>query len=265
MRKWTNKQIQYLKRIAPGKSNQQITEMINVKFGTNYTKFAINSKKADLKIKSSDLPNPKYTEEVMKFMIENYEGKDNIELAELLNKKFNLNVNNDSVANAKSRILRIYGINIRNGINRGCFKKGQTSFNKGKKWNEYMSKEGQINSRKTCFKKGQVPINHREVGSERINVDGYWEIKVAEPNKWKLKHRVIYEKEHGEIPKDSKIIFADGNKNNLELSNLICVSHAEELHMNKDKLRFNDKELTEVGLNITKIKLKIGGMKNERR
>ena len=198
----------------------------------------------------------KYTDEVVNFMIKNYKGKDNIELAILLNKKFNLNLNNDSVSNAKSRILKKYGINLRTNINRGCFVKGQISFNKGKKWDEYMSKKGQENSKKTCFKKGNIPQNHREVGSERVNVDGYLEIKVEEPNVWNLKHRVIYEENYGTIPEGYKVIFADGNKKNLDINNLILVSSAEELHMNRDKLRFNDTELTKTGLTITKIKLK---------
>ena len=43
------------------------------------------------------------------------------------------------------------------------------------------------------FAKGNVPPNHRPVGSERISKDGYIEVKVAEPNKWRLKQRVVYE------------------------------------------------------------------------
>ena len=261
MKKWTQEQISYLKEISPGKLNQQIADMINKKFGTSYTKTSIQTKKTKLGIISKPDWRTVWTDEVIQFMIENYEGRDNIELAELLNEKFNLNTNGDRVCNVKSNLIRRKGINLRTGINRGCIQKGNIPMNKGKKWDEYMSKEGQMNSRKTCFKKGQVPINHREVGSERINVDGYWEIKVAEPNIWKLKHRVIYEKEHGEIPKGSKIIFADGNKNNLDPSNLISVSYAEELHLNKRGLRFQDKELTETGLNIVKLVLKAGEKK----
>lgn len=261
MRKWTKEQEDYLRKISPGKFDQQITDLINEKFGTNYTKPAINTKKQKLGIRSTVDWRTVWTDEVVQFMKENYEDKDNIELAELLNKKFNMNTDADKVCMAKANLIRRYGINLRTGINRGCYKKGQEPMNKGKTWNEYMSKEGQENSRKTCFKKGNIPINHREVGSERINVDGYWEIKVAEPNKWKLKHRVIYEKEHGKIPKGSKIIFADGNKNNLDPSNLISVSYAEELHLNKRGLRFQDKELTETGLNIVKLVLKAGEKK----
>ena len=200
----------------------------------------------------------KWTDEVIQFMIENYHGKDNNQLAKLLNEKFNLNTNNDRVSNVKANLKRRRGIDLTTHINTGCYRKGIAPANKGKKWDEYMSKEGQENSRRTCFKKGNIPINHREVGSNRVNVDGYHEIKVEEPNKWRLEHRVIYEQHYGEISKGMKIIFADGNKDNLDISNLIAVSYAEELHLNKDGLRFNDKDLTETGLNITKIKLKLG-------
>ena len=202
MRKWTKEQEEYLKEISPGKFDQQITDLINKKFGTNYTKSAINTKKQKLGIRSTADWRTVWTDEVIQFMIENYEGRDNIELAELLNEKFNLNTNGDRVCNVKSNLIRRKGINLKTGINRGCYKKGQEPMNKGKTWNEYMSKEGQENSRrtcfkkgnipmnkgkkwddyltkeqqekarKTCFKKGQTPINHREVGSERINVDG---------------------------------------------------------------------------------------------
>lgn len=204
----------------------------------------------------------KWTDEVIEFMKCNYKGKDNIELAQLLNEKFNLNTNADRVSNVKSNLKRRKGLDLTTGINRGCIKKGNIPFNKGKKWNEYLTKEQQEKSRKTCFKKGNIPQNYREVGSERVNVDGYWEIKVSEPNKWELKHRVIYKQNFGDIPKNCKVIFADGNKNNLELNNLILTTNAEELHLNKRGFRFKEKELTETGLNIVKLILKIGG-KNE--
>ena len=258
MRKWTKEQEEYLKEIAPGKLNQKITDMINQKFNTNFSKTAIQTKKTHLGIISKPDWRTVWTDEVIEFMKCNYKGNDNIELARLLNERFNMNTDGDKVCMAKANLIRRYGINLRTGINRGCYKKEQEPFNKGKKWDEYMSKEGQEKSRKTCFKKGHIPKNHRQVGSERINVDGYWEIKVAEPDKWKLKHRVIYEQNYGEIPKNKKVIFADGNKNNLDLSNLILISYAEELHLNKRGLRFQDKELTETGLNIVKLILKAG-------
>ena len=77
------------------------------------------------------------------------------------------------------------------------FQNGSVPLNKGKK----VSPEIYAKMQPTMFKKGQTPVNHRDVGSERVNVDGYLEIKVAEPNRWRLKHRVIWEQVNGAIPK----------------------------------------------------------------
>lgn len=104
-------------------------------------------------------------------------------------------------------------------------KPGHIPLNKGKK----MSPELYAKCAPTMFKKGQPSINRREVGSERVNVDGYIEIKVAEPNKWKLKHRVIWEKAHGKIPKSCNIQFKDGNPLNCVLKNLYIISRSEQM------------------------------------
>ena len=105
-----------------------------------------------------------------------------------------------------------------------------------------MSKEQYNKCKNTMFKKGNIPANHRPIGSERITVDGIVEIKIAEPNKWKAKARVIYEKEFGTIPKGYIIIYLDGNKQNLEPNNLKAISRKENLIMNHSKLRYNNKE-----------------------
>lgn len=208
----------------------------------------------------------KWTDEVIQFMIDNYEGKDNIELAKLLNEKFNLNTNNDRVSNVKANLKRRRGIDLTTYINTGCYRKGIAPANKGKKWDEYMSKEGQERSRKTCYKKGNIPANHREVGEERITVDGYVEIKVRDRcgNKnWELKHRYIYEQYYGKIPDGYNIIFLDGNKLNLDISNLKAVSKAEDLIMNNNKLFTTDKDLTNTGTILAKVIDKINKKKNE--
>jgi hypothetical protein len=97
----------------------------------------------------------------------------------------------------------------------GRFKKGHTPYNKGQKGNRM--------SPATEFKKGCTPHNYRLVGSERINKDGYVEVKVAEPNRWKAKHRAIFEAAHGEIPEGCRVLFADGDKQNFALENLVLV------------------------------------------
>lgn len=105
------------------------------------------------------------------------------------------------------------------------FKKGQPPANKGKR----MSPETYSRVAPTMFRKGNVPANHRPVGSERVNIEGYVEIKVAEPNRWKLKHRVIWEQEYGRIPKGSNIQFRNRNRQDIRIENLYLISRQDQL------------------------------------
>lgn len=268
MRAWTNEEYIFLKENYIEKFNDEIADLMNKHFKgkyRNYTASSVSAAKDRYKLHSKPKFGRLYKKEIIDFILNNYEGKDNLELAELLNQKFELNTNADKISMLKANLKRRFGIDVRTGINRGCYRKGQAPANKGKKWDEYMSKEGQAKSRKTCFKKGNIPLQHREVGSERINVDGYIEIKVAEPNKWDLKHRVIYREHYGKIPKDHKIIFLDGNKLNLDINNLKAVSNAEELIMNRNKLFSTDKDITNTGAILAKVIDKGHKLKNERK
>lgn len=105
------------------------------------------------------------------------------------------------------------------------FTKGSIPANKGKK----MPAELYERCAPTMFKPGHPSNNRRPVGSERVNVDGYIEIKVAEPDKWKCKHRVVWEAANGPIPKGYNIQFRDGNRLNISLDNLYIISRAEQL------------------------------------
>ncbi len=200
----------------------------------------------------------KYSETEDKFLIENVKGISLKELTERFNSQFNCNLSHRAIANRKNKLK------LSSGVNFGYFKKGNKSFNKGKKWDDYLSKEQQEKAKKTCFKKGNIPHNRRELFEERLDKNGYIEIKVKEPNIWQGKHRYIYEQYHGKIPKKHKVIFLDGNNRNFDINNLKLVSSAEELIMNNNKLRYNNKELTESGILIAKIISKRGQIKSER-
>ncbi|MEI8609983.1 HNH endonuclease signature motif containing protein [Enterovibrio sp. Hal110] len=102
----------------------------------------------------------------------------------------------------------------------GQFPKGHVPFNTGTK--------GIMKANSGTFKKGNEPVNRRPIGSERINVEGYIEIKVAEPSQWALKHRIVYEQAHGEIPPRHNIRFRDGDRQNLSLDNMVLVSDQRE-------------------------------------
>lgn len=183
----------------------------------------------------------KYEQEHIDF-IKAHQGASAREMAELFTKHFNIPVS----------INQMKGLMYRNNISSGKtgrFEKGNTPYNKGKK----MSKELYEKCKPTMFEKGNIPKNSREIGSERITKDGYTEIKIADPDVWKLKHRLIYEKYYGEIPAGYSVIFGDGDKQNCNIDNLILVSRSELLLMNRNKLIKNDSVLTKVGVNIAKL------------
>ena len=175
------------------------------------------------------------------FILDNYKGRYNQELADLFNQKFNTNIT--------SRTIKSYKANnkLNSGLT-GKFRKGQTPHNKGKK----MPKEVYEKVKHTMFAKGSVPPNHRPVGSERISKDGYIEVKVAEPNKWRLKQRVVYEEAKGKIPEGCTIIFLDGNKRNFDIDNLRCITRSELLYLNCNGLN-NSNEITETGILMARL------------
>ena len=119
------------------------------------------------------------------------------------------------------------------------FKSGNVPFNKGLKgWSA-------AGTEATRFKKGTKPPNHRPVGYIRLTKDGYYEIKVAEGmQKFKLLHRVIWERCNGEIPAGQICIFLDGNTKNLEVTNLALMTKVQ--NMKRNSLHSYPKELAEI-------------------
>jgi len=189
----------------------------------------------------------KYTKEEIEFITKNVIGVGNNELAELVNKKFNLNLTSVQVTTFKKNR------GLKSGLD-GRFKKGEKVWNKG-------MKGLQIGGKETQFKKGQTPINYREVGSERINVDGYTEIKVADPNRWRAKHVVVWENEKGSVPNGHVILFGDRNRLNVDIDNLILVSRKQLVTLNKHNLIKHDADLTKSGILVADIFSRLSQLK----
>ena len=190
----------------------------------------------------------KWTDEEKEYLKEITPGRHYKEILELMNERFDRPFRMEQIKGAIARYKLHTGFT-------GRFEKGNIPFNKGKKG------ECPKGCEKTWFKKGQTPINHKPVGSERIDRDGYILIKVAEPSVWKLKHRVIWEKANGPIPKNYTVIFLDGDKSNTDINNLALVSRSELLIVNQKKLIKSDTELSKVGINIAKVQSKINKRK----
>lgn len=131
--------------------------------------------------------------------------------------------------------------------------KGNIPVNKGQK----MSAELYEKVKHTFFKKGQMPFNMKPIGYERINAEGYIEVKVREerPN-FEGKHRVIWKQHHGEIPAGHIIIFADGNNRNFDIENLICVDRKDHAVRNRFRKKYGP-EIAESILLLSQIKRKL--------
>ena len=122
------------------------------------------------------------------------------------------------------------------------FQKGRIPDNKGKR----VCPETYAKCQPTMFKKGHAPANHRDVGSERINKDGYFEVKVAEPKRWRLKHRIIWEQVNGEIPKGYNVQFKNHNPQDCRIENLYLISKADQIAKENSYWAKYPKELQEL-------------------
>lgn len=187
----------------------------------------------------------KYTDEQKAWLEEFIPGHSYKEISEAFNKHFDTDIMTPGKANA------FCGNNKISTGHTGRFQKGHAPQNKGKK----MSPELYEKAKPTMFKKGHTPVNHKPIGSERINgKDGYIMIKVAEPNVWRLKQRVIWEEIHGPIPKDCVIRFLDGDKTNLDSDNLVCVNRNINKIINQNGLGTSgDIELGKTGIALAKL------------
>jgi hypothetical protein len=108
------------------------------------------------------------------------------------------------------------------------FSKGCVPFNKGKKLSEATYNK----IKPTMFTNGHMPVNHRPVGSERVSVDGYIEIKIAEPRTWQPLHRLVWEETFGPIPKGMNVQFVTKDKLNVHPWNLELRTKAQNMKNN---------------------------------
>lgn len=187
------------------------------------------------------MKNHRYTAEQIEFIREVALGKSIDEILVLFNRKF------DTTVTFKS----IKGIMYRNNIKTGMqgyktrFIKGQEAWNKG-------VKGLQLGGEKGWFKKGIIPPTTLPTGTERVNENDFVIVKTAQPNEWRLKHHVIYEKYYGDIPNGYKVIFADKNKRNFDINNLILLSPEEFTAAMKRNLLFDNTEATKSGVLLAK-------------
>ena len=191
------------------------------------------------------------TEEQHQYLLSIIKGHTTKECAELLNKEFNLNL--------RASQMRAYFKNhhLTNGVvTRFC--KGHVPQNKGTK---VTSPEVLAKCSRTWFKKGQKTHNQVSVGTEIIDSDGYRKVKIAEPNVWKFKHRLVWEQYRGEIPAGKMITFINGDRKDCSIDNLIMIDQQINSILNKINAKARSPEIVAVVSDIVQIKNKLKELK----
>ena len=192
----------------------------------------------------------KYTEEEREFIRSFAFGHGYKEIADAFNQKYDppIGVNQ----------IRAYLKNhkIRTGRT-GCFEKGHVPANKGTHIGGWEP---------TQFKKGNMPANHKPVGTVSVRNNykkdqKYVYEKVGEPNQWRMKHILEWEKHHGPVPKGKIVIFLDGNVLNTDISNLMLIERKVHVRMNQLGLRCQDPESTRSGAYVAELVTKIAEAK----
>ena len=98
--------------------------------------------------------------------------------------------------------------------------------------------------------------NKLPIGTEQITKDGVF-IKVAQPDKWRRKSRVMYEKYHNcKLKDDEYIVFLNQDRNDFSKQNLMKSNKKEMAYLHNYKTYSKNPKLTELGILSAKLMIK---------
>ncbi len=135
--------------------------------------------------------------------------------------------------------LRDHGGQIRPGERRGIatqYAKGQTPANKGLRrpgWSPGRMSETQF---RRGERSGVAAKLWKPIGTERMSKDGYLERKTNNDlplqARWRAVHLLLWEAANGPLPKGHAIAFRNGNKRDVRLDNLECITRRDLMRRN---------------------------------
>ena len=205
-------QVEFLRENIEGRSYPKLAAIFNERFDTNVSRHTVSNFCRRYKLADVKHQRQRYTAEQIKFLRENVKGRFYEELTAMFNERFNKSATLMAIIQA----CRQY--KMPNRMN-GGFQKGHTR-NSGK----------------------ALPD-----GVENTNILGYRIIK--HNGMWRGKHTVLWEEAHGQrVPEGHYIVFGDGNKENLSIDNLYCVSATQSGILTQFKLKSEEPELAAAGV-----------------
>jgi len=253
--RYTDAMLAFLREHYPVMEVADLALAFNAEFGTDKSRTAIHSalsangicagRKGPLKGKRM-----MFNDRQVVFIREMYPQLSRAELTEAFNAQFGTEI----------RVSQMVSFMKNHGIKSGRtghYEQGHRPWCEGTK--------GLLRRNETSYKKGRVPANRRDLGDERIcSKDGYVLIKVAEanphtgaPTRFRHKHVVIWEAEHGAVPAGSVVSFIDGDKLNCDISNLELLSRAELAYLNCHGIKGLPDELRPVMRTVAKLQIAV--------
>lgn len=270
--KWTEAEDADLRELYPRNSNPEIARILSDRHGNDRSAHSVSARATVLgllKDKSVKITRtrPMWTKEKEDWFRSFVPGHTEPEISAEHERIYGTPLTEGQIGNAKAKF------GVKSGTHGGRFEKGHATHNKGKTWDEIgFSPELQAKIRETTFKKGEVrdirPGWMKPIGYERVNVDGYVEVKVRdsrisgmqskEPGKfncnYRFKHHVVWEEANGKpVPPGTRIVFADHDKRNFDPDNLVAVPVSEWRTIQLQHIPYRDRESLKTAVLMAKL------------
>lgn len=215
----TEEQKEFLLEVCRKYKANVVCDMFYKKFGIRKTQGVINSFRRYHNIKYDCFPLIK-TEEQKEFLIKILTYHNNKETIEIFKKKYGYCISEKSLHNYRQK----YKIK--------------------KKYKQYDKNNNMVRT------------NKKPLYSEYINPNRNVYIRIGK--KRKVKTRFVWEQYYGrEVPKGYDIIFADGNKNNFDINNLVVAKRSVRIFMQKNEIKTINKEIADTSRLILNLKKKM--------
>ena len=260
--------LDWIKKNADLKIDKQI-ELIKKQFGVNVSKKQIVYARLHYGIKSSVHFKSIFTKEIIDFIKKHKNDYDNKTMAQKINEKFNTSYTYVQIRlyrkknNLEYRLFCKEALEYMRTHNQDSYEQLQINVNSifGKNYSLqqiksacywYKLREYQKRRERESFSKPDFSERLRKSKASRI------EIKIN--GKWIAKSKYVYETSTGKkVQDDEVVVFLDGNFNNFDLDNLLCVKRKElgvvNGHLNGTCQ--NNGELTKLKYDVAKLKLQI--------
>lgn len=226
--RYTPEQLAWLDAHYPKMPNRALAEEFNEHFGECVSVTAMGSYGSNHRLHKAPgvrgMANRVYTDEQLDFLRRFIPGHSERQIIKAFAERFGVTLTTAKVGNLKAKL------GVKSGTIGGRFEKGNRPANKGKKWRDFMSPEGQARSRATTFKKGQRPRNaYRKLLDEKTDKFGQW-VFVRPRNRrfpaddWVSKQRFVWMQANGrDWPDGCRAVFADHDRENFDPENIVPV------------------------------------------